>query len=286
MISETVNNIHLPDPADKIVNRFVDHLCSTFQNLIEGVYLTGSIPLQDFYSHKSDIDFLVLCKELPDEKIALQLKRMHRDIEHQYRRPDLSGCYLTMDCIHSVNPEKFRVLSWHEKSMRYQYFEMAPVSLTELKENALTVFGRPASALPVNISREKITGFLSENINIYWTKWITQHSSFFNRKLILLLFPRFTEWSVLGVARQLYTLQTGKITSKTDAGYYCLKHLPEKFNPVIKQAIDIRKDNRTYPLVKSYAIRPSFRRLHQTIECTNYMISLFNEIKRKEDQIL
>lgn len=103
-------------------------------------------------------------------------------------------------------------------------------------------------------------------------------TTFFHRKILLLVFPRLTEWAVLGVARQLYTLQTGKIASKTDAGYYCLQQLPGKFHPAIKEAITIRKDNRTYPFVKTYAVKPSFKRLKQTIECVNNMITLFNKV--------
>ena len=82
---------------------------------------------------------------------------------------------------------------------------------------------------------------------------------------------------MLGVARQLYTLQTGKIASKTEAGIFCLQQLPERFHPILKEAIKIRKDNRVYPFVKSYAIKPSLSRLTQTIDCVNYIISAFNK---------
>ena len=49
----------LPPPADKIIARFIDEICSIQPGFIEGIYLTGSLPLNDFYSNKSDIDFLV-----------------------------------------------------------------------------------------------------------------------------------------------------------------------------------------------------------------------------------
>ena len=267
----------LPPPADKIVEDFAEKICSIQADFVEGIYLTGSLPLNDFYSNKSDIDFLVFCKEIPDEKMALQLRCLHKTIEKQYQRCNLSGSYLTVENIQSDHPEYERVLSWHQKKMRYQNFEMAPVILSELKTNAFTIVGAQANTLPIHISLQKLNEFLYENINTYWTMWIKQHSSFFRRKIILLAFPRLTEWSVLGIARQYYTLQTGNIASKTDAGYYCLQHLPEKFHPIIKDAIEIRKDNRTYPFVKSYAIRPSFKRLIQTIGCINYLIAEFNK---------
>lgn len=276
----------LPSPVDKIVKQFAEKICSIQPDFVEGIYLTGSLPLNDFYSNKSDIDFLVLCKEFPNEKMALQLKHIHKTIEKQYPKPDLSGCYLTFKNIQTDRPEKEKVLSYHEKKMRYQDFEMAPISLSELKTNAFTIIGPQANSIPINISRQKLNEFLYENINTYWTRWIKRHSSIFHSKIILLAFPRFTEWSVLGIARQYYTLQTGKITSKTDAGHYCQKHLPEKFHPIIKEAIQIRKDTSTYPFVKSYTIRPSYKRMMKTIECINYLIAAFNKVYQEKKLLL
>src|SRR5689334_17309353 len=99
----------LPQPADRIVTEFVHQVCS-----INGIYLTGSISLNDFYSNKSDIDFLVLCKKFPDKNIAEQIKNVHRSIWRRHRKPDLSGCYVASESIPSENPERINALSWHE----------------------------------------------------------------------------------------------------------------------------------------------------------------------------
>lgn len=275
------DTINLPSPADKIVADFVDKISSIEPNFVDGIYLIGSLPMNDFYFNKSDIDFLVFCKKLPDEKTVTQLKHIHRTIEKRYATPDLSGSYLTIDSIQTDKPENIKTLTYHEGTMRYGTFEMAPISLSELKSNALTIFGQKAETLQFDIKKDYVNQFLYNNINSYWTKWLDKHSSFFNRKLFLLFFPRLTEWSVLGVARQLCTFQTGKIVSKTQAGFYCLQQLPDKFRPIINEALKIRKDNRTYPFVKSYAIRPSFKRLTQTIECVNYIINTFNTTSNK-----
>ena len=84
---------------------------------------------------------------------------------------------------------------------------------------------------------------------------------------------------ILGLSRQLYTLHTGQICSKTEAGYYALKHLPEKYHPVIHDAIRIRKENKKYLLtVKgSYYIQPSIKRCNETLGCAYWIIGLFNK---------
>ena len=116
-------------------------------------------------------------------------------------------------------------------------------------------------------------------MNNYWKKWCDQYSSIFQNKLLLILFPRLTEWVILGLARQLYSLQTGRICSKTEAGYYALQHLPENHHPVIYEAIRIRKQSGKHFLTLngSYYIHPSISRSNQTLNCAYYIIDIFNK---------
>ncbi len=273
----TLNTVQLPSPADKIVADFVDRISAAVPELIEGIYLTGSISMGDFYPGKSDIDFLVFCKTLPDNNTAVQLKRIHRAIQRRYPHPPLNGSYIASDGIRAINPAAIQALTYHNGRLRDGVFAMAPVSLSELKLNAVTILGQNAKTIHVDINPDFLNNFLYDNINSYWKLWLARHSSYFRRKLFLLLFPRFSEWAVLGVARQVCTLQTGRIVSKTEAGLYCLQQLPEKYHAILHEALEIRKDDRRYPLVKSHAVRPSFRRMRQTLDCIGYMIIAFND---------
>lgn len=278
MMEKINDKIVLPVPADKILSDFIDKIFKIQPLFIDGIYLTGSLSMNDFYSNKSDIDFLVLCKELPGSEIGAQLKHIHKTIQKRFPKPDLSGCYLTAESIRTEDVENIKVLSYHRGSIHYRNFEMAPVSLWELKTNAFTLYGEKSANLPVYVKPDVLYKFLYENINSYWSKWVKGHRAFLRYRLLLFVFPRLTEWVLLGVARQLYTLQTGKIASKTEAGKYCLKILPGKFHPIIKDAIRIRQDDRTFPFVKLYSIKPSFKRLSKTLECANFIIDTFNEI--------
>ena len=92
-------------------------------------------------------------------------------------------------------------------------------------------------------------------------------------------FPRLTEWVILGVARQYYTLKTGLITSKTKAGQYVLQHLPKEYHEILREAVQIRNDNNRKMLTfkKSYSVNPSLKRYRKTIACARYIINQFNE---------
>ncbi|MGB4846851.1 MAG: aminoglycoside adenylyltransferase domain-containing protein [Saprospiraceae bacterium] len=264
--------------TDFIVTSLANDINGVLPDFVDGFYLTGSISLLDFYPQKSDIDFLIICRELPNELIVEKLKHIHKGIAKQFPHPELSGHYLTTETVESKTPEKMKVLTYHQGHMKYETFDMAPIYLWELKQNAITVFGKPNEELKINITHDDLNNFLYRNINSYWNKWITQHSSFGKRKILLISFPRFTEWVILGIARQLFTLQTGKIISKSEAGYYALQHLPVKYHPILQKAIEIRKDVRSQPILRTYRFSPSLHRADETIECARYMISIFNSI--------
>lgn len=280
MTEETPGKPALPHPADRILAGLVNQIVPIQPRFVDGIYVTGSLPMNDFHSGKSDIDFLVLCAALPDRKMAAQLTHIHKVIQKQFPKPDLSGSYVASESMQTGDIHHIKALTWHGGIMRYGDLEMAPVCQQELKTVALTLYGEQAETLPIDVKPDVLCRFLHDNINSYWRKWLKRYSVLLNRGILLWAFPRLTEWAVLGVARQLCTLQTGNIVSKTEAGRYCLEHLPEQYHSVISEAIKIRQDNRTFPLVGSYAIKPSFDRLTKTIGCVHFIITTFNEIYR------
>jgi hypothetical protein len=101
-------------------------------------------------------------------------------------------------------------------------------------------------------------------------QWIRQHTGFWGR-VKLCLFPWLTEWGILGVARQLYTLHTGLVASKVKAGFYINRTLSAEYNHITEIAINIRKKNKSI-----YYVQPSFYRAKMTIKCMRYIISVFN----------
>lgn len=272
----------IPISAAAILREFIDGIAKPDPGFISGMYITGSIPLNDFHPAKSDIDFLILCKELPPKDLYLRLKKLHKRIDHRCKTK-LNGCYITPAGLNVHNSGSVKILRYQEGRLNESTFEMAPVTLYELKTTAITLSGVPAAELPVVVDKNDVTKFLFENLNSYWKNWITGHSLGINGAL-LILFPRLSEWVILGVARQSYTLRTGKITSKTKAGLYCLEHLPEKYHHIIQETIKIRNDTSHHLLniKSSYYVQPSVKRARETIACAEHIIHLFNtEYKEK-----
>ena len=275
-----VNNLPLPQPAGQIIAELETGLNQIKQNWVEGIYVTGSIPLGDFYPDKSDVDFLVLCKEYPAQSLISQLDKLHRTVQRKYPKPLLNGSYLTVKNLQASNATTSPGLYLQGGNLQAGPFEMGPIALYELKTTAYTITGVPKEQLPIAIELDQVKEFMHANINSYWQTWVNQHSSG-TRKGLLTLFPLLTEWAVLGVARQVYTLQTGKIASKRAAGYYCLDEVPAQYHPIIQQAIQIRENTPSWPspsLKNLYSIAPSRKRTMLTLDCTQYLIEHFNEV--------
>lgn len=271
------NQIKNSEIANKIITELIKGISSFAPDLVTGIYLTGSVALNDFHPEKSDIDFVITCSRHPDKQDFTKLKKLHKQIQKQFPKPDLSGCYIAHDNLQTNGISPIPVLSWHEGSLRYQNLEMAPIVLYELKTTAITLAGIDAGKLEIRIGQQQVNDFMYGNINSYWKKWIEQHAGWHRKKILLFLFPRFTEWVVLGMARMYCTLITGNIVSKATAGNFCMERLPDEFLPVLQQAMQIRNDNRTYPIVRSYAVSPSLKRTKATIRFAEYLLAEFNK---------
>jgi hypothetical protein len=249
---------------------------------IDGIYLTGSISLQDFQFPKSDIDMVVLLRNFPDAATISMISRVHSKIQRDQSKPELSVIYINYKVLSSPNPAAETALQFHQGKTSTGLFEMAPVTLFELKTTAITLLGKASIELSITISTIELDQFLNENIHSYWKKWMVDHSRLDCKKILLYLFPRLTEWSVLGMGRQWCTLITGQIVSKTQAGQFLLDQLPAVYHPIITEALTIRSDLRTYPLIRSYAIRPSFSRYRQTTACLQAIVIGFDLAYQKK----
>ncbi len=263
-----INKNKLPSPTDKILTEFVSQINKIQTDLIEGLYVTGSIPLGDYYLKKSDIDFIAILKEKPNEVVIKKIEKIHFKIEHKYNNPKLNGYYLTLEGLKNGH---LKFPSFFEGKMQSErFFELDKVTLYELQTTSLNILGNPATDLLIKISFDDVVSQLYQNINTYWTTWIHKHSAFKIGFFFLALYPRLTEWGILGVARQFHTLESKKITSKHNAGLYCLDKLPKQYYNIISVAIEARKANKTQ-------LRPSFERATKTIECMKYLIDEFNK---------
>lgn len=114
----------IPIPAKMILKELIEGITKLKADFIIGMYLTGSIPLNDFHSSKSDIDFIILCNELPRNDFRLQLEQLHKRIDRRIKKPNLSGCYITPAGLNVHNSQTAKTLCFNEGQMNESVFDI------------------------------------------------------------------------------------------------------------------------------------------------------------------
>lgn len=259
----------LPALPAAVLPDFLAQLQRTCPTTLQGLYLTGSVAQGDYHDRKSDIDFLVLLREPLDAAQLAQCATLHQALEEKYHHPNLNGYYLTLAGLAAQPPYFPSFFDGYMQARRP--FELDKVTLLEWQTTGLTLFGPPARDLPLPVSLAAVREQLHQNSQGYWQTWVTRHTFPRPGYWQLVLFPRLTEWSILGVARQLYTLDTQQIASKQAAGAYCLSHVPAQYQPVVREALATRRTNKTQ-------LRPSFARANDTLACLTYLLAAIDQL--------
>lgn len=268
--------LHIPNDVQPILTQLYTELKGISPDFLAGLFITGSVVLDDFHPDKSDIDFVAVCSRLNDPNLQSTLTEIHKQIEFNHKIA-LNGVYITQDHLDVKYSHQNQIIRYQEGRVEEVAFDMAPIVLYELKTTGVSVHGRSIEELDIRIDIGEVRKFLFENINSYWNNWMEDHSSIFKKKLLLILFPRLTEWGVLGVARQFYTLKTGRIASKSSSGSFVLGHLSKQHHSIVREALSIRQNqNHSLAIRKSYSIKPSLNRANATLACMQEIISMFN----------
>ncbi|MDQ2742707.1 MAG: DUF4111 domain-containing protein, partial [Chloroflexota bacterium] len=87
-----------------------------------------------------------------------------------------------------------------------------------------------------------------DNLNSYWLALVTRrhanHRGIGLRRGAAMVSDRAIAWGVPGVTRLHYTITTGDITSKSGACHYALTTFPDRWHPLIMEALAIRNGER------------------------------------------
>ncbi|WP_187445052.1 aminoglycoside adenylyltransferase domain-containing protein [Rossellomorea vietnamensis] len=150
-----------------------------------------------------------------------------------------------------------------------------PVTWVLLKEKGISVLGPDITKFPFDASKDLLTSYVRENMNSYWTMRVERLENSLNRDMnhSSKEISEEVEWTVLGLLRQYFTLKESDITSKAEAGEYGLLNLPERWHPIIHEALNIRSNK----YVKLFQFDKE--RVLETVKFTKYLIDHCNNIK-------
>ena len=214
----------------------VDHAAP---GLVEALYLVGSVALDDFRPGASDIDFVAVTPRRLDATGADALRTAHARVSATRRRPYFDGTYLTWDDLRGDPAQASPGAGVHEH--RWTTGGSGnPVTWHELAWHGVAVRGPDRRDIDVRTVPPALVRWTRDNMAGYWRPWHARAQQPVSKLGIATLGSWAPAWGVLGVARQRYTIDTGRITSKSGAGLYARKVFGLRWHRIIDECLRIR----------------------------------------------
>jgi predicted nucleotidyltransferase len=197
-----------------------------------GLYLYGSLASGDFVPARSDIDFLVVTAgELPAGVISA-LGNLHARLWATGAKwaLKLEGSYITQAALRRYNPEDGPFPCVNEGKFYLARHESDWVLQRHiLRESGVAVAGPDIGPLidpvsPADI-RAAVRGYLRE----WWQPMLRNPERLQSRE--------YQAYATLSMCRAFYTLQHGRVASKTDSARWAQRTFGERWTALIDRAL-------------------------------------------------
>ena len=214
------------------INKMVREISSILQGNEPSIYLYGSSVLNDFRLGWSDIDILVLTdKQITEEQakklVGLRQVMLEKEPDNPYYR-SFEGGMLTLDAF--LTGKADRVVYWGTSDEKIaDHYVLDSFCMTELIESSILLYGND---IRNQLKAPEFSELYADVKHHYET--IRKFAQKTGRSI-------YSFGWMLDIARCIYTLHTGKIIAKTDAGQWALEN---NFCPVpdaLKTALKVRK---------------------------------------------
>jgi len=239
-----------------LVNAYLGAVDSELPGLVEGLYLVGSVALDDFQPGVSDVDFVAVTATAPDAGGIAGLIRVHAQLRQQVPWPSFDGTYVTwQELAHdprlaAPGPHaQGDRLTARGRSLRH------PVTWHEIAQHGLALRGPARESVAIWTDRDRLRAWTLDNLDGYWRRWLERSARLFSKPGLTSLGSGSAEWGVLGVSRLHYTLATGEITSKRGAGLYAREAFPARWHQIVDECLRIRCDANGRSLYRSRRAR-------------------------------
>jgi len=240
--------LRLHDRVRAVVDAYLRGVDEEAPGLVEGLYLIGSTALGEFRPGTSDIDFLAVTSQRPGPAAVAALGRAHARLRRQCPRPFFDGCYVTWDDL-SRDPEDAGPGPYaHEGRFHPRgRDDCNPVTWHSVARSGIACRGPEPAGLDIRTDGASLAAWTLNNLDSYWGALLRRARRFPDPWSFIAFTSYGAVWVVLGVCRLHYTLATGRIASKEEAGRHGLRAFPEQWHLVLNEALRIRRADRACP---------------------------------------
>jgi hypothetical protein len=229
----------LPAAVQEVTDRYLAAVDAALPGAVSGLYLIGSIALDDFHPGVSDIDFVAVTAAPVDFDTEEALAAVHAQVGADGGQPAMEGPYVTFDQLQASPTLAAAGPFFHDGSLESGRQGRTPIEWVTLARHGMALRGPDPGALNIATDAGELADWTLNNLDRYWADWVAR-SRGATPTAMAMLTDWGVAWGVLGVSRLHYTLATGQITSKTGAGNYALFAFPPRWHGIVRQALRCR----------------------------------------------
>jgi hypothetical protein len=235
-----------------IVDAYLEAVDDEAPGVVEGLYLTGSTALGEFRPHTSDIDFLAVTSNPPNGRAVWALGRAHARLRNRCRGTFFDGRYVTWDELaHDPLQASPGPYCYEGRFRPRGRGNCDPVTWHTVANHGVRCRGPAPADLDIWTDPAGLACWTLNNFDRYWRPLLRRASRFPDPWSIIAFTSYGAAWVVLGVCRLHFTLATGKIGSKEEAGCYGIRAFAEHWHRALNEALRIRRADRARPDVAS-----------------------------------
>lgn len=222
----------IPTEVDLFLKRYVNELQNVLSgDQLVGVYLYGSIALGAFYAETSDIDFVAVTKEELTAEEEMNLRELHKKLCADKFGKRIDGMYIPLVYLGKNNEEMPPYVYCANGKVHKGHWDVNAVTWWTLKHHGITVTGRSARELPLQVDWNDVVETMKYNIEQYWSRKAARPYLFFMEEWV--------ESAVVTIGRILYTLEHEGIVSKDEGLAYMMK-AAKGWEPLLQEVQRIR----------------------------------------------
>ena len=229
----------IPDEALAAVDTWLAHHDRVAPGLVEGLYLVGSIALDD-WQPRSDIDIVAFSADPATDEDAERLQAAHRaaasELDRTVDGPRLAWGDVSVPPTPLHRPWSLDGAFHHDA----ECFEINPVTWYTLATHGVAIRGPGRTGLHVVTDVDDRRAFVRGNVSTYWRSVADMVAAALADTDRTEFSAATTEWCVLGIARMFVTYRTGDVVSKSAAGEFLAAEAPE-YRSLVGRAIEIRR---------------------------------------------
>lgn len=215
----------VPVIASEICALYQAALDASQPGLLAGLYLVGSIALDDFQAGRSDIDFVAVTTRPVD---VGDVAPIHAALARAHRRPFFDGVYVTAEELRALPDGRGSGVAVIEGvPSGDSRAERQPVTWLTLFRHGVTLRGPAPADLAIAADPAAARIYSRRNLAEYWQPWIVSHRRLFSLGGGHGLTAEAVAWSVLGLSRLHALIVAGGVMSKTGAGLYAREIFPQ-----------------------------------------------------------